>query len=93
MKFLTCLLVISLSAGFAFADDPGERDSLIVETVFAELGDSTVDVRIYATCDDSVGFYNMPFAWYSPDSVWIGMRLLTHCCTIRDLCVCWVGLI
>jgi len=78
MKFLTCLLVISLSAGFAFAEDPGERDSLIVETVFAELGDSTVDVRIYATCDDSVGFYNMPFAWYSPDSAINPSQVVYH---------------
>ncbi|UCC78408.1 MAG: T9SS type A sorting domain-containing protein [Candidatus Zixiibacteriota bacterium] len=62
--FLTCLLL----AGSAFADDPGVRDSLIIETVYAELGDSVADLRVYVTCDDSVFFYNMPLAWYSPDS-------------------------
>lgn len=62
------ILAVLLIAGSALAQDPGVRDSLIIETVFAELGDSTIDVRIYATTDDSIGFYNMPIAWYSSDS-------------------------
>jgi len=68
MRFLVICLASFLFTGFALADDPGERDSLIIETVFAELGDSTADVRIYVTSDDSICFYNMPLAWYSPDS-------------------------
>lgn len=61
-------LAIFLISGFAFADDPGERDSIIVETVFADSGQNMIDVRIYATSDDSVFFYNLPITWYSPDS-------------------------
>jgi hypothetical protein len=65
MKFLIILFVTLILGGIAFADDPGERDSVIIETVYAELGDTAADVRIYVTCDDSVGFYNMPLAWNS----------------------------
>jgi hypothetical protein len=65
MKFLVLFCVCFLFAGFALADDPGERDSLIIETVFANLGDSSVDVRIFATTDDSVVCYVMPLIWHS----------------------------
>lgn len=67
MKNLIGLIASFLIAGFAFADDPGDRDSLIIETVFVDLGSDSVDVRIYVTCDDSVGFYNMPLTWNSLD--------------------------
>ncbi|UCC79643.1 MAG: hypothetical protein JSW64_15485, partial [Candidatus Zixiibacteriota bacterium] len=59
------ILAVLLIAGSAFADDPGDRDSLIIETVYAELGDTAVDVRAYATTDDSVWFYNFPVTWNS----------------------------
>ena len=68
MKNIIIVVIVLTANVTAFADDPGVRDSLIIETVYAELGDSVVDVRIYATSDDSVAFYNMPLAWYSPDS-------------------------
>jgi hypothetical protein len=58
-------MILIFLANSALADDPGARDSVIVETVYAELGDSTVDVRIYATSDDSVYFYNFPLTWIS----------------------------
>ena len=57
------------AAGICFADDPGVRDSVIIETVYADIGDSAVEVRAFATCDDSVGYYNMPVKWLSPDSM------------------------
>ncbi len=78
MKSIVVFWVCFLFAGLAFADDPGERDSLIMETVFAELGDSVVDVRIYVTCDDSICFYNMPLAWYSPDSAINFSQVIYH---------------
>jgi hypothetical protein len=68
MKIPIVSLVSMLLAGSAFADDPGVRDSLIIETVYAELGDSTADVNIYVTSDDSIVFYIIPLTWY-PDSV------------------------
>jgi hypothetical protein len=36
--------------------------------VFADSGQGMIDVRIYATSDDSVFFYNLPITWYSADS-------------------------
>ncbi|UCC79715.1 MAG: T9SS type A sorting domain-containing protein [Candidatus Zixiibacteriota bacterium] len=63
MRYLVVFLVCFLIAGFAFADDPGVRDSLIIETVYAELGDSSVDIRIFVTSDDSIAWYNFPLAW------------------------------
>jgi hypothetical protein len=63
IKFTVSIVMTILMAGICLADDPGERDSVIVETVFANLGDSTIDVRIYATTDDSVFFYNFPITW------------------------------
>ncbi|UCE64966.1 MAG: T9SS type A sorting domain-containing protein [Candidatus Zixiibacteriota bacterium] len=61
ITFLTCILL----AGSAFADDPGVRDSLIIETVFAELGETVIDVKMFATTDDSVHYYNIPISWNS----------------------------
>ena len=79
MKFLISFFAILLIAGFAFADDPGDRDSLIIETVYAELGDSTVDVRIYVTTDDSVGYYSLPLTWsLLGDSVIYPVSVSTH---------------
>jgi hypothetical protein len=68
MRILILLPAVLFLAGSALADDPGDRDSLIIETVYAELGDTAVDVRIFVTCDDSVFYYNMPLTWSSPDS-------------------------
>jgi hypothetical protein len=60
---LISLVIFVLAAAICFADDPLERDSLIIETVYAELGDSTAEVNIYVTCDDSVAVYIMPLTW------------------------------
>jgi hypothetical protein len=65
MNRVLMITLVFLLAVPVYADDPGARDSLIIETVYAELGDSTVDVRIYATTDDSVYFYNLPITWNS----------------------------
>jgi hypothetical protein len=65
MKYLMVSLTFCLLGGYSLAQDPGVRDSLIIETVYAELGDTVVDVRAYATCDDSVAFYNFPLTWNS----------------------------
>jgi hypothetical protein len=63
MKITIASIVFLFATSMVSADDPGERDSLIIETVYAELGDTAVDVRIFVTCDDSVGYYNMPLSW------------------------------
>jgi hypothetical protein len=78
MKILIASFISLVFVGVALADDPGVRDSLIMETVHAELGDTLVEVPMYITCDDSVVFYNMPFAWYSPDSAINPFQVLYH---------------
>ena len=45
MNKLQIITMVFLMAASVFADDPGERDSLIIETVYAELGDTAVDAR------------------------------------------------
>jgi hypothetical protein len=70
MKGLVIFAILSiLTAGVCLADDPGVRDTFLVETVYAELGDSAVDVRAFAICDDSIAFYNLPLTWTSSDSL------------------------
>ncbi|UCC78702.1 MAG: T9SS type A sorting domain-containing protein [Candidatus Zixiibacteriota bacterium] len=70
MRTLALLTILSiLSTGICPAQDPGARDTIIVEIVFAEVGDSAADVSAYVVCDDSVAFYNMPLTWSSSDSL------------------------
>lgn len=78
MKYLIIILTIILFANSVFAQDPGARDSIIVETVWAEWGMDTVYVPIYVTCDDSVGFYNLPITWFSPDSAIYPTEITYH---------------
>jgi hypothetical protein len=59
-----CLLISSA----AFAQDPGARDSVIVDSVAAANGQGTVNVNVYFTSDDSVGAYNVPLGWFPRES-------------------------
>jgi hypothetical protein len=70
--------MVILFANSAFAQDPGARDSIIIETVWAEWGIDTVYVPIYVTCDDSVGFYNLPITWSSSDSAIYPTEITYH---------------
>ena len=63
MKFLICLAVSFASVALAFADDPGMRDTVIISTVYVDIGQPYVDVPVFAITDDSVMFYSMPIAW------------------------------
>lgn len=65
-KIIIVAVILAMSA-MASAQDPGDRDTIIVETVFVDTGQTSIDVRIWATSDDSVMFYNMPLIWTSPD--------------------------
>ena len=76
MKNLTLsLAVILLLCTSALAqqdpNDPGMQDSIIIDSVAVGWGQQTVDIRMYAVTDDSVGFYNIPLH-FVPDSV--GMK-------------------
>ncbi len=64
MRFLTPVIVIILIAGgVAFAQDPGAPDSIIIGDVAANIGDTLVEVPIYAVTDDSVAYFNLPLAF------------------------------
>jgi hypothetical protein len=65
MKNLLIFAVFSLIAASAFPQDPGMPDTVIVDTVYADLGQSYVDVNIFAVTDDTVMVYNMPISWSS----------------------------
>jgi hypothetical protein len=63
---ITIGIIISLFlASIALADDPGIPDTIIVGTVYAEIGQPYVDVPVYAVTDDSLDFYAMPIIWSS----------------------------
>lgn len=66
MRILIVLMVLFVSAGQAIAQDPGARDTVIVGTVFVDLGQPYVDVPVFAVTDDTVSFYNLPLTWDSP---------------------------
>ena len=63
MKGLMLFIGLSVAATTIYADDPGIPDTVIVGTVYAEIGDPYVDVPIFVVTDDSVVFYIMPITW------------------------------
>ncbi len=76
------IVIISLSffclSSFCLAEDPGLQDSIIVETVFLELGQTSADIDIYARTDDDVAFYQMPITWYSQELYSIYPESVSH---------------
>jgi hypothetical protein len=61
MKKLLLIVVACLFAsGMAFAQDPGNQDSVIVSTTLVPQGTQTIDVWFFCRTDDSIAFYNMP---------------------------------
>jgi len=63
MKRLLIFLIIFLFNTSVFAQDPGSPDSVIINTVYADSGQSYVDVDIFAVTDEDVCFYNIPVTW------------------------------
>jgi hypothetical protein len=63
MKNIIMTLIFLAWCGITLADDPGIRDTVILGTVFVDLGQPYVDVPVYAVTDENVGFYNMPITW------------------------------
>lgn len=63
MRRLIFFAYILLTPSSTLADDPGMPDTVIVDTVYADLGQPYVDVPIYAVTDEHVAFYNMPITW------------------------------
>ncbi len=49
-----------LSVGNIPAQDPGDQDSIIVESVIIDQTVDSIYVRVFVVTDDSVGFYNSP---------------------------------
>jgi hypothetical protein len=66
-KAFALYLILTGLPFLSYAQDPDLQDSIIVETVFLEYGQTSADVRIYARTDDSVMYYGIPLTWYSPE--------------------------
>lgn len=68
--FIAAGFVLLMALG-AYAQDPGARDSLIIDTInVAYLPDGgTRYVHVYFRTDDSVMFVNLPFTWTSRDNL------------------------
>ena len=64
-KMFIIYLILPLLPTICYGQDPNLQDSIIIETVFLEYGQTSADVRIYARTDDSVMYYGMPITWYS----------------------------
>ena len=58
-----CFLVY----GVVLAQDPGAPDSIIIEDIVSNLGDTLVEVPVYAVTDDSVAYFNLPLTIGAPE--------------------------
>jgi hypothetical protein len=68
MRFLVILIALwSLANGIVLAQDPGAPDSIIIGDVVSNLGDTLVEVPIYAVTDDSVAYFNLPLTIGAPE--------------------------
>jgi len=62
-KLLLALAVCLFTFGMANADDPGDQDSVIIQTIDVAVGTDTAYVWLWSVTDDSVVFYNMPLTF------------------------------
>lgn len=67
-KLISFVAICLLFSGVAFADDPGARDSIIVDSISVPNGQTFAFVHIYMTSDDSIGYYNLPLGWFPRNS-------------------------
>ncbi len=64
MRFPIFIIILCFMAnGLVLAQDPGAPDSIIIGNVVSDLGDTLVEVPIYAVTDDSVAYFNLPLAF------------------------------
>ncbi len=70
LVFVAAGLVLLMAFG-AFAQDPGIRDTVIIDTINVDLlpGGGTRYVHVYFVTDDSIMFVNLPITWTSPDNL------------------------
>jgi hypothetical protein len=67
MKKLVMFLTVCLLLGSAvYAQDPGMRDTIIIEGLTSDSGYTFITTKIWAVTDDSVMFYNLPITWHAP---------------------------
>lgn len=68
MRFPIFAIVLCFTAhGVILAQDPGAPDSVIIGDVAANIGDTLVEVSVYAVTDDSVAYFNLPLAITAPE--------------------------
>lgn len=64
MRFPIFIIILCFMANeVVLAQDPGAPDSIIIGDVVSDLGDTLVEVPIYAVTDDSVAYFNLPLAF------------------------------
>ncbi len=67
MKKLLLFLAACLLLGSAvYAQDPGMRDTIVIEGLSIDSGFTFITTRFWAVTDDSVMFYNLPITWSAP---------------------------
>jgi len=59
-NLLLCLSICMLLTSFAYAQDPGEQDSIIIHTAWRMPPISEIYVWVWMRTDDSIAYYNMP---------------------------------
>ncbi len=63
---MVTIMLLCLQSSLVLAqNDPGLRDSIIIEGLSADSGATTVKARIWVVSDDSIAFYNLPVTWSS----------------------------
>jgi hypothetical protein len=64
---VAALILVLVAARVSRAQDPALPDSVIIEDIVVELGDSEAIVPIYARTDDHVAFFNLPISYRAPE--------------------------
>ena len=58
--FVLCFLIVFSVGNLAFAQDPGEQDSIIVETLQLASPATEANVSVWFVTDDSIAYSNLP---------------------------------
>lgn len=61
------MIFILGATAVSFAQDPGSQDSIIIEDVSVEAGDTVAVMPVYAVTDDPVVFFNLPLVADAPE--------------------------
>jgi hypothetical protein len=66
-KTIIIYLMLLILPMICYAQDPDLQDSIIIETVFVNYGQTSAEVKIFARTDDDVMYYGIPITWFSEE--------------------------